>query len=262
MGERIDIGGHPTWVESLGDGATTVLLLHGGGSNSDTLLDGLAPPLLAHHRVVAFDRRGHGYTADTAAPFHYDDMATETIGVIETVVGGPAHLVGWSDGGITALLVAIRRPDLIDRLALIGTNFHVDGIIGRFDVPADSRAWNVMSAAYAARSPDGAGHFATVMDKFITLANSEPTLTAADLAAVTCPTLVMAGDDDIVRFEHTVALYEAVAQGQLSIVPGTSHGLPLERPDEVARIVLHFLAADVPPATMMPERRVRPAPPG
>ena len=62
-------------------------------------------------------------------------MATETIGVLEQVVGGPAHLVGWSDGGIVGLLVALRRPDLVDRLVLIGANFHFDGV-----VPLDARS--------------------------------------------------------------------------------------------------------------------------
>ena len=103
MGDRVDIGGHPTWVETRGSGEETVLLLHGGVSNSDVTLDVLSAPLeQAHYRVVAFDRRGHGYTADTDAPFHYEDMATETIGVLEQVVGGPAHLVGGATAASSA----------------------------------------------------------------------------------------------------------------------------------------------------------------
>ena len=93
----MDIGGHPTWTTEVGQGAQTVLLLHGGLSNSDFLLDSIGPALAGRYRVVAFDRRGHGRTADTDADFRYDDMVTETVGVLETVVGGPAH---WS-GGVT-----------------------------------------------------------------------------------------------------------------------------------------------------------------
>ena len=77
--------------------------------------------------MVAFDRRGHGRTGDTEAPFHYDDMARETVDVLEQVVGGPAHLIGWSDGGIIAMLVAKSHPDLVRRLVLIGANFHFNG---------------------------------------------------------------------------------------------------------------------------------------
>src|SRR5215217_2476591 len=102
MGETVDINGHPTWVDQRGSGDTTILMLHGGLSNSDAL-EALTRTLAERYRVVAFDRRGHGRTADTDAAFHYDDMASETITVLEQVIGGPAHLVGWSDGGIVAL---------------------------------------------------------------------------------------------------------------------------------------------------------------
>ena len=161
MGERIDINGHPTWVEQRGDSGDTILLLHGGMSNSDAFLGPLPPSLGEGHRLVAFDRRGHGYTADTDAAFHYDDMATETIGVLETVVGRPAHLVGWSDGGIVALLVALRRPELVDRMVLIGVNFHHDGVLP-MNLDPSSPIAGMMLEAYAERSPDGAEHFEAV----------------------------------------------------------------------------------------------------
>ena len=233
---------------------TRILLLHGGMSNSDTLLDVLGAPLTERHRLVAFDRRGHGFTADTDAPFHYDDMATEAIGVLEQVALGPAHLVGWSDGGIVALLVARSRPDLVNRLVLIGVNFHVDGVLP-LELDPNSSFPDMMMQSYAERSPDGAEHFETVFGKFLTLAATEPVLTVDDLRQVTVPTLVMVGDDDLIAPDHTRDLYESLPGGQLCVVPGASHCLPLEYPDETARIVLGFLAADLPPETLMPIRR-------
>lgn len=171
-------------------------------------------------------------------------------------IGGQAHLVGWSDGGIVSLLVALRRPDLVDRMVLIGANFHFDGFAG-LDLPEDSPLVRAMVEAYAERSPDGEQHFGEIFGKFTAMVTTEPTLTTEDLGGITAPTLVMAGDDDAVLLSHTCEMYESMPAGQLSIVPGTSHAVPLERPDVTARTVLDFLGAEVPPATMMPVRRAR-----
>ena len=212
---RVDINGHPTWVEDRDPGreGPTVLLLHGGLSSSETLLDSIGPALETDYRVVAFDRRGHGYTADTAEPFHYEDMATEAIGVIETVIGHPAHLVGYSDGAIVSLTVALRRPDLVERLVLIGANFHHDGIYP-IELDPDSGFLASLVEAYAARSPDGVEHFGEMAGKFMAMISTEPTLTIDDLAQISAPALVISGDDDLVKLSHTVALYEALPVGQ------------------------------------------------
>lgn len=253
MADRVDINGHPTWVEDRGGSGTALLLLHGGMGASDDLLNSIGPELAGPYRLVAFDRRGHGYTADTAEDFHYEDMAGEAIQVLETVVGGPAHLVGWSDGGIVALLVALRRPDLVSKLVVIGTNYHFDGILPMME--PDAAEQKELADAYGQRSPDGPGHFGEVLRKSIQLISTEPNLTQADLARISCPVLVVAGDDDIVALPHTVSLYDALPNGQLAVVPGASHLLPLEQPSVVATMILRFLEADGPPRTMMPVRR-------
>lgn len=259
MGEYVKVNGHATWVDVWGHGAETVVLLHGGLSNSDVLMESIGRPIAEHHRVVTYDRRGHGRTGDTAAPFHYDDMVAEAIGVLERVVGHPAHLVGWSDGGIVALLVALRRPDLVGKIVLIGANYHYDGV---HEVPEEPwpELFGEMAESYGERSPDGPAHFPVVLDKWFPMIASEPTLTVDELRAIEAPALVLSGDDDLVRLDHTCALYAALNNGQLAVVPGTSHALPIEQPAEVARLVLEFLAMDGPPPTMMPIRRS--VPPG
>src|SRR6476469_10227644 len=107
----IDILWHPTRATTGSEKDATVVFLHGGLSDSDAMLDTMGAPLGETYRVAAFDRRGHGRTADTDAPFHYADMAVEVLGVLEMVVDGPAHLVGFSDGGTVALLVALDHPE-------------------------------------------------------------------------------------------------------------------------------------------------------
>ncbi len=256
MGEYIAINGHQTWVDATGQGSP-VLVLHGGFSNSDGLLDVFAG-LAEKYRVIGFDRRGHGRTADTHAPFHYSDMARETTAVLELAGGGePAHLVGFSDGGIVALLVALGRADLVQSLVLIGVNYHVDGLVpGVFDdVGPESELVTFTRPAYAERSPDGGDHFPVVVAKGAAMLASEPTLTTDDLARITMPALVVIGDDDIVQPAHTWSLFESLPAGQLAVIPGASHTVPYEKPELVAQLVADFLRSDGVVATMMPVRR-------
>ena len=89
-------------------------------------------------------------------------------------------------------------------------------------------------------------HFPEVLRKTLTMFDTEPELTTTDIAQITAPTLVMSGDDEVVHLAHTLSLYEALPNGQLAVVPGASHLLPMEKPEETARLVLDFLAADRP----------------
>lgn len=248
------LNGHPTWA-TLGRGkAPRVVLLHGGLSSSASLLKSVGPRLARDFRVAAFDRRGHGRTADTSAPFHYRSMAEETVAFLE-LLGGRSHLVGHSDGGIVALLTALARPDLVNRVVAVGANFHFDAVASSADLTFEGPAFEEWAAKFAERSPDGLGHARAVADKTLTLLATEPTLTPADLAAMSRPVLVMAGDDDVVDLEHTVVLYQSLPDAQLAIVPGTSHAVLKERPKECARIITRFLTERLPPVTLQPVRR-------
>jgi pimeloyl-ACP methyl ester carboxylesterase len=251
-----DIGGHPTWFADSHGVGEPVLMLHGGLSDSESML-ALEPALGDRFRIVAFDRSGHGRTADTEGPFHYDDMATQTIGAIEKVIGGPAHLVGWSDGGIVALLVALRRPDLIRSLVLIGTNYHVNGMVP-ID-PSDASLPEMIRARYIERSPDGAEHFPVVLKKTFAMFATEPTLTTDDLRRIAARALIIVGDDDLITLAHTASLYESLAVSQLAVVPGSSHGVVLEKPEFVAKLIRDFLGSPGEPATIFPVRRRRSA---
>src|SRR5437764_12591367 len=109
MGQYVQLGEVNTWYEDSGAGEP-VVLLHGGMSDSTAW--GMQTPTFAEsYRVFCPDRRGHGKTPDVDGPLRYEDMAADTVAFLETVIGGPAHLVGWSDGGNVALIVSRRRPD-------------------------------------------------------------------------------------------------------------------------------------------------------
>jgi pimeloyl-ACP methyl ester carboxylesterase len=255
MGEYITINGHPTWVDQAGSGPP-VLLLHGGFTNGDGMFE-LFAPLAEDHTLISFDRRGHGRTADTEGAFHYADMAKESIGVLEHAGGQPADLIGWSDGGNTAMLVALSRPDLVRSLVLIGANYHCNGLMsGVFDdFGPDSELVQSLAPLYAERSPDGVDHYGVVVIKGVTMILSEPTMTTEDLARIPMPALVLVGDDDAVLPEHTWSLYESLPSGQLAVIPGASHIVPYEKPELVVGIISDFIRSEGAVETMMPIRR-------
>jgi pimeloyl-ACP methyl ester carboxylesterase len=119
---------------------------------------------------------------------------------------------------------------------------------------ADSPDLQFFRDLYAASSPDGPDHWPIVFEKVIRMWTEEPTLTVEDVASIQSPTLVLAGDDDLMTMAHTTALYEALPRGQLAVIPGASHAVPMEKAELVNQLVLDFLSAGE-PQTMIPIRR-------
>lgn len=250
MTDYVTVNGVPTWYDERGSGAETVVLLHGGLTDSRDFEPNLTK-LAEQFRILLPDRRGHGHTADVPGPITVGLMAADLVAFLEKVAGGAVHLIGYSAGAAVALRVAIDRPDLVDRLVLISGAFHRDGLImlpeaGGTPPPA-------LVARYAEVSPDGAEHFPAVIAKIALAAAEEPGLCREDLAAVVRPTLVMAGDDDLVTLDHTVQLYESLANAQLAILPAASHLLLFEHPSLCTQLVADFLTGE--PRTLMPIRR-------
>lgn len=239
MADQVELGDVRMWFDEQGGGdGPPVVLLHGGMADAGSF-GAQAGPLAERRRVLIPEQRGHGHTADPGE-ITYELMASDTVAFLEAVAGRPADLVGWSDGGDVALLVAIARPDLVRKVVTIGSNFHYDGTIPAFFESMDDND-DMLRAAYEAVSPDGPEHWPAFKEKLKTMWATGPTLTVADLARIEPPVLVMVGDDDAIHFEHTIALYESLPHGQLAVVPGTSHLVPLEKPDLVNQLILDFL---------------------
>jgi pimeloyl-ACP methyl ester carboxylesterase len=151
------------------------------------------------------------------------------------------------------LVVALQRPDLIDRLVLVAGVFHLDGWLPQVIDP-NNEPPEFLARLYAEVSPDGADHYQVVVDKLARMHLDEPTLEADDLREVRGRTLVMVGDDDEVQLEHALAMYRGIPDAELMVVPGTSHGLLVEKPDLCNKVILEFLTED-PVPTMAPIRR-------
>lgn len=243
-GDYIDTGRVHTYYEVNGSG-DPLILLHGGMCTAETF-DGQTPALAEHFRVYLPERRAHGRTADVPGPITYEIMAQDTIAFIEAVGIERAHFVGWSDGALVGLLVALWRPELVDKLVLMAQSVNWDGV--RPESPFVGRMTREMvppqlKQAYEALSPDGADHLDVVLDKVLTLWNTDPALPLSELERIVAPTLVLAADDDVLlSIEHAAAMQRALPESQLAVVPGTSHAAPTEKPELVNRLILDFLA--------------------
>ncbi|MGH2794978.1 MAG: alpha/beta fold hydrolase [Actinomycetota bacterium] len=251
-GNYVDAAGLRTYYEVSGEGEP-LILLHGGMMTAETF-DMQTPALASKYKVYLPERRGHGRTPDVEGPFTFEAMANDTIAFMDAVGLDSANLVGWSDGAIVAMTVAVRRPERVRKLVYIGERVTRDGLR-----PEAIEALNAMTLETAppmaqqlyAVSPDGPEHFPVVFEKLKTLWVGESGLELSDLKAVTAPALVLLGDDDLITPEHGAAVQRALPDAQLAVVPGASHALVFEKPDLVNRLILDFLG-DQHPEKMMP----------
>lgn len=253
MGAYVQINGVKTWFEDSGSGEP-VVLLHGGLVDGRNFEGNLAE-LCEQRRVLIPDRRAHGRSHDDGGPLDLDTLTDDAAAFIETVAGGPVTLVGYSAGAMIALRVAIRRPDLVNRLVLISGAFDTAGML--FRPSLDGPPPSPLVEAHSQVSPYGADHFGTVLRRIVHSAQNDAPLAETEVSSVRCPALVMCADDDLVTLEHTLTLYRAIPGSQLAVVPGSSHLLLHEQPETCRRIVTSFL--DSPEAdTFMPIRRSGP----
>jgi pimeloyl-ACP methyl ester carboxylesterase len=253
MADYVPLNGVRTWYDEYGDGDPLVLLHPGGAGVDARALRPNVGPLAERFRVYTPERRGHGHTPDVAGPITFDAMAEDMIAFLDTVIGRRAHVVGCSDGATVGLLIALRRPDLVDRLVLVAGVFHFDGWLPQVIDPTNEPP-DFLARLYEQVSPDGADHYQVVVSKLARMHREGPALATADLARVQNRTLIMVGDDDEVRLEHAIAMYRGIRDCELMVVPGTSHGLLVEKPDLCNDVILQFLTTE-PVVTMAPIRR-------
>jgi pimeloyl-ACP methyl ester carboxylesterase len=233
------VNGLNMYYEIHGEGPP-LLLLHGGsGLIPEKWIPFFTPPF----RVIAPEQMGHGRTADLVdRPFHYHEMAEDTVELMRQLGIESAVVVGYSDGGVIGLDIAIHHPARVTKLAVTGANARFDGYTAdnqEFAHSFDPEGQPV-SDAYAHLSPDGAEHWPVVLGRLKPMWGAEPSFTNEELQSIKAPTLLVIGDRDIVTPEHAVEMFRTIPGAQLCVVPNAGHGT---MPKETVLTFLHKEAA-------------------
>jgi pimeloyl-ACP methyl ester carboxylesterase len=237
---QANVNGISIYYAVYGQGAP-VILLHGGLANADywgNQIKALAP----HRTVIVMDSRGHGRSTRDARPYGYDLMADDVVGLMDAIKVPKADVVGWSDGGILGLDLAIRHADRVGKIFAFAANTVPSGV-------KDDVEKNPTFAAFIKRAgAEYVSHSATPKeyDAFVAQISkmwaSEPNWTDAQLAAITAPVLVVDGDhDEAIKREHTEYLAATVPHAGLLILPNASHFAFLQDPELFNFAILHFL---------------------
>jgi len=218
-----------------------VVLLHGGLANADywgNQIRALAP----HHTVIVMDSRGHGRSSRDLRPYSYDLMADDVVALMDVLKVPKADIVGWSDGAILALDLAMRYPGRVGKIFAFAANTVTSGV-------KDDVEKNPTFAAFirrAGREYEAYSATPKEYDAFVQQISkmwaSQPNWTDAQLKAIAVPVLVVDGDhDEAIKREHTEYIASTIPHAGLLILPNASHFAFLQDPEFFNYAILHFL---------------------
>jgi pimeloyl-ACP methyl ester carboxylesterase len=222
----VSVNGLRMYYELHGEGGTPLLLIHGGGSTIGTNFGRVLPLLSRTRRVIAVEVQAHGHTRDIARPFTFEQDADDVAALLDSLHVRKADILGFSNGGTSALQIAIRHPAKVNRLIIASSNYKRDGMAEGF--------WDFMKKgtyadmpqpykdAYLKINPSDEGvHAMHDRDAKRMLAFKD--IPGESIKAIGAPTLVVVGDRDVIRPEHALELSRTLPHARLCILPGT-HG--------------------------------------
>ena len=241
-GQTAEINGVDIYYEVYGEGkGDPVILLHGGLSNGHHFVN-VIPVLAENHEVIVMDSRGHGRSSFNDTPISYEVMANDVLGLMDHLGIDKASIVGWSDGGIIGLEIAINHPDRLNKVVAYGANFDPSGV--RLDIGE-----NAKFNAYIARAAEEYQQNSPAPERWDEfLANisnmwaTEPNYTEEQLKGITTPFLILDGaQEEAIDLNQTKLMALLIPGAKLVLMPDTGHFALFEQPDEFNRIVLDFL---------------------
>src|SRR4051794_6287897 len=220
-----------------------ILLIHGGLGHGDIWASQVAT-MSKTHKVIIADSRGHGRSTRTEQPYGYDLMASDYLALLDYLKIDKTALVGWSDGGIIGIDIALHHPERLTRLFAQAANVTVDGVDPGV---ATNKTFNAyierMGRDYKkmSKTPDEYDAFVAQISH---MWESQPNWPKEELAKITTPTAIVAGDhDEAIKREHTDYMASVIPGAKLIILPNASHFAMLQAPDEYTKAALDFIEA-------------------
>jgi pimeloyl-ACP methyl ester carboxylesterase len=253
MQKNIDVRGHEIFTFQWSKRGEALVILHGGLSHSEKVKKYLLPAVKRNFKVFAYDRTGHGHTANQKGSIAFNFQTKELIAFLEDVVKEPAHLIGVSDGAIIALMAAINRSELVRSVVSIGGNTTATQVRLKFGKPDVSPE---AQAEHDRLSPDAPSELIKKVTTAFKVWKSEPNISPATLSKIKCPVLILAGDDDVISAKESEKIYLAITNARLAIVPGSSHSVVKEKPELVHALLKDFYAHPDYPMTRDPISRI------
>lgn len=233
------INGAKIWYAVYGQGEP-VILLHGGLANSNYWGNQVSA-LAKHYQVIVMDSRGHGRSSNNNTPYSYDTMTEDVIGLMDFLKIKQAAIVGWSDGGIIGINMAIHHPERITKLFAFGANSNPEGV----QDPSSTQVFKTYVARaeeeyqQLSSTPKNYQDFLTQIQK---MWETQPNITQAQLNSIQIPTWIVDGDrDEGIKRENTEFMAAHIPHAGLLILPEVSHFAFLQDPEQFNRELLHFL---------------------
>ena len=219
------VNGLNMYYEIHGEG-TPLVLIHGGGSTIQTSFSKILPLLEQDYKVIAVELQAHGHTSDRDSAESFEQDADDVAGLLEHLNINKAHFLGFSNGGNTAMKIAMRHSHLVDKLVIISAFYKRDGMMaGFFEGMQEASLENMpgpLKTYYLQINNDQKGlqkMFNKDKERMLNFKDWKD----EDLAAIMNPALIIAGDKDVVTPEHTIKMSRIIPNAQLMILPGT-HG--------------------------------------
>jgi pimeloyl-ACP methyl ester carboxylesterase len=222
--------------QSTLDNAPLLLLLHGNGEDMH-IFDGHIEPLLPYYTVITMDSRAQGKSSKGDRPLSYELFAEDLFTLINKLQIGNFLLLGFSDGGNTALELALQHQERVAAMILVGANLSPDGMM-----PLVRNGLHLKSAIKGLRSI-----FSPAQGKdreLVRLMLEHPHIDPQRLEKVTVPTLIISGEQDVIKDEHSELIARSLPNARRVVIPEAGHFVMKDAPEQFDRIVVEFLMED------------------